>query len=332
MLCRPLLLVGLIVTLEAAVGTATEPLSASPESRALAYLAQEVPRWSRENRCFSCHNNGDAARALYAGIASGFRIAPDTLADTTAWLNRADRWEHNGGEGDFSDKRLARIQFTVAAAAASRAEQAIDRARLTQAATLIIHDQAPDGSWPIEGENEPGSPIAYSRSLATALVRESLQTIDPTRYRESIARAECWLIDRPIKSVTDASVMLITCASLTSSRISERHARSLALLHRGQSEEGGWGPFVNSPPEPFDTAIVLIALAGLRTRPEAAGLAARGRAFLVARQQEDGSWIETTRPPNAQSYAQRVSTTAWAALALLASRPTLVPGVGDPKR
>ena len=34
-------------------------------------------------------------------------------------------------------------------------------------------------------------------------------------------------------------------------------------------------------------------------------------------QEADGSWPETTRPPGADSYAQRISTTGWALLALL---------------
>jgi hypothetical protein len=47
---------------------------------------------------------------------------------------------------------------------------------------------------------------------------------------------------------------------------------------------------------------------------------ARGRAYLVANQNPDGSWAETTRPAGAESYAQRLSTTGWATLALLATR------------
>jgi hypothetical protein len=46
----------------------------------------------------------------------------------------------------------------------------------------------------------------------------------------------------------------------------------------------------------------------------------RGRAFLIATQNLDGSWPETTRPAGAESYAQRLSTTGWATLALLATR------------
>jgi hypothetical protein len=57
---------------------------------------------------------------------------------------------------------------------------------------------------------------------------------------------------------------------------------------------------------------------------DAAGRAAaiaRGRAFLVEQQEEDGSWPETTRPTGQVSYAQRISTAARATLALLATIP-----------
>ena len=96
--------------------------------------------------------------------------------------------------------------------------------------------------------------------------------------------------------------------------------RCLARLRKGQSDDGGWGPFVTSPPENFDTALALIALARAGNPSETRDLIARGRGFLIAHQQPDGSWIETTRPPGAESYAQRISTSAWAAMALLATR------------
>ena len=86
---------------------------------------------------------------------------------------------------------------------------------------------------------------------------------------------------------------------------------------------------MTSQSEPFDTALALLALAGVRnvealsTSPysdrDLAGAIQRAREYLVGAQNPNGSWPETTRPPNGESYAQRISTTAWSLLALLES-------------
>ena len=49
-----------------------------------AFLATEVPRWSRENHCYSCHNNGDSARALLAAKKRGLILPEDALRGTPA--------------------------------------------------------------------------------------------------------------------------------------------------------------------------------------------------------------------------------------------------------
>ena len=103
----------------------------------------------------------------------------------------------------------------------------------------------------------------------------------------------------------------------------------LSILRNGQSPAGGWGPYVTAAPQVFDTAMAVLALslAGSRAAPRAIGVSAgriegsdreRARAYLVSQQRPDGSWPETTRPANQESYAQRISTTGWAMLALLA--------------
>ena len=94
----------------------------------------------------------------------------------------------------------------------------------------------------------------------------------------------------------------------------------LKLTRTTQTSDGGWGPYPDSPPEVFDTAVALLALAELRREPGVDDLIRRGRIFLIAEQNPDGSWPATTRPSGADSYAQRLSTTGWATLALLATR------------
>ena len=291
------------------------------EARALAYLAREVPRWSAEHRCFSCHNNGDAARALYAAARLGRPVPPAATADTDGWLARPEGWDRNGGDGPFSDKVLARVQFASALAAAVTSGRVRDRGALDRAASRLADDQAVDGSWPVDEQGRVGSPATYGRPLAAWSAREALHAADPARFRARIDRADAWLRRLEPANIPDASALLLALAvdrdRDESPAVAGRRANALDLLRRGQSTEGGWGPFAQSPPEAFDTALALLALDRHRDRPGVAAMIARGRAYLVAAQQDDGSWTETTRPANAESYAQRLSTAGWATLALL---------------
>jgi hypothetical protein len=286
----------------------------TPETRALAYLAREVPRWEPANGCYSCHHNGDAARALFTASRLGFAVPPEALGDTTRWLVRPDGWEQNGGEGPFSDKRLARVQFAAALRAAVGSGVVVERTALRRAAEQLARDQSGDGSWPIEGGDELGSPVTYGRALVTALAREVLHEADPRLYRAPVARADRWLADLPVRNVPDAVAVLLVHDAATG----PGH-RALDWLRRAQGPDGGWGPFAGSPPEPFDTALALLALQ--RASPAVSQSAIdRGRAALIAGQLADGSWPETTRPPGAESYAQRLSTTAWATLAMISTQ------------
>ncbi|MBL0159942.1 MAG: hypothetical protein IPP47_23060 [Bryobacterales bacterium] len=85
--------------------------------------------------------------------------------------------------------------------------------------------------------------------------------------------------------------------------------RCAGVLAAGADIGRGWGEYPGTPAQVFDTAVAVIALRG----------DARGRAWLLARQQPEGGWAETTRPPGSQSYAQHISTTAWALMALCGS-------------
>jgi Squalene-hopene cyclase C-terminal domain len=300
------------------VGGLAEP--PTPEAQAVAYLSREVPRWSRENHCYSCHNNGDAARALYRASRAGIDVPQKSLEETTRWLTRPSDWDHNGGDGPFSDKVLARVVFTTSLQTAVATKWIDDRSVLIRAAERLVLDQADDGSWSGEGDDGTGSPASYGRPLATWLARDSLSSADKRRFHAAIEKADGWLARQKIVTVAGASVALMATVKSTAAGGNDRSRQGLELLRRGQSDDGGWGPHVSSPPEPFDTAIALLALANAERSPEVRAMIARGRAFLVAQQQQDGSWIETTRPPGDVSYAQRISTTGWATLALLATR------------
>jgi hypothetical protein len=299
---------------------AAPPAALAPEERALAYLGREVPRWARENRCYSCHNNGDAARALYTAVRLGRPVPPAALADTTAWLARPGGWDRNGGQGSFSDKKLARLQFAAALAEAGAAGLVKDDRALAEAARLVADLQDKDGPWVVVSSGTLGSPTTHGNALATSLARATLQRADARRYRGAVAKADRWLRAAPVETVLDAAAVLLALGKADDAGASAQRRRCLERLRKGESRGGGWGPYVSSSPEVFDTAVVLLALAGQEQTAEVRAWSRRGRAYLLAAQEKDGSWAETTRPSGAESYAQRVSTSAWATLALLATK------------
>ena len=140
---------------DATTGSTDSQAARAPEARALAYLAREVPQWSPNNKCFSCHNNGDGARALYTAAGMTYRVDAKVLADTTRWLAHPEGWKDNGGDGEFSDKTLAAIQFGSALVMAVQSEAVKTKTPLVTAADVVAKNQQQDGSW-CQPKRHPG--------------------------------------------------------------------------------------------------------------------------------------------------------------------------------
>jgi hypothetical protein len=284
----------------------------TPESRAVAFLSREVPAWPVANKCFSCHNSGDGVRALLAARRAGHSLEPNVLESSLRFLSRPEDWKYSGPEGPFSDRKLAAIQFAHALSSSAGGAEPLRRA-----ADLVRGFQETDGSWAVDTGGLPGSPVTYGRTLATTVARRILARAG---LDEPAARAGTWLRDRKPETPLDAAALLLDNPS---------RSDAFDLLRRSQGPHGGWGPYVVSPPESFDTAVAILALSNV---PRADVMILRGRQYLASQQLPDGSWPETVRPPGAESYAQRISTTAWALLALLQTQREAGSERGIPSR
>lgn len=139
-------------------------------------------------------------------------------------------------------------------------------------------------------------------------------------HKEKVRRARGWLMQREGRNTVTAAAGLIALAGDNSDRAHVKKGVWRRLLLEGQGSTGGWGPYSQSPAETFDTALALIALA-LEEQRESVEARKRGREFLMKEQQRDGGWPATTRPTGGESYAQRISTTAWALIGLLEHGP-----------
>jgi squalene cyclase len=291
--------------------------------RAVAYLAKEVPAWRAENGCFSCHNNGDGARVLYLARRWGRRVDEGLLAETAAWLRKPEAWAAAGRqEAGDSGEKLAAIQFSAALAESLRGQKKRGREdedgkRLIQAADLVATAQEDDGGWIVTAKGSLGAPVTYGSYLAAAMALDVMKATGDPQFQQPIEKAEAWLRRQKPQSTLDAAATLLALAGAEDRAAVEQKRRCLELLRAAQQDSGGWGPYANAPPEPFDTALALIALAADSNEAATREMIQRGREHLLAAQLDGGSWPETTRPAGAASYAQHISTTAWALQALL---------------
>ena len=221
---------------------------------------------------------------------------------------------------------MAGAQFAGALAIAVDQQRA-PRTAIREAATLLAADQKDDGSWQLDSSQSIGSPTTYGTTVATWLARRSLLAATDEQFAAAIARADQWLRAASVATVLDASAVVLGLDRSHDPAAITQRAKALDTIRRGQAQNGGWGPYVTSAPEVFDTALALLALNAVRqdrlASPNQADLdaiIARGRSFLLSQQAPDGSWPETTRPSNQESYAQRISTTGWALLAIIETK------------
>ena len=201
---------------------------ADPEHRALAFLIREVPAWSPEHKCYSCHNNGDGARVLYTAHRLGFKVPAEALADTTAWLLRPHTWDKNGGDGPFSDKKQARIQFAATLVEAVEVGLVKDDKALRKAAELVAEHQEKDGAWQVEAPGSVGSPTTYGAALATYYAASTLRKADAKQYGAALARADRWFRALPVKTVPDAVGVLFALDGENDAEAKTQRERCLA--------------------------------------------------------------------------------------------------------
>ena len=286
-------------------------------ARGVKYLSVEVPKWRAEHPCYSCHNNGDAARALIVASAKGFDVG-GSVGDTVFFLRHPERWNQNKAAEGFDDKQLARVQFASALAVA-HAHGRATREDLERAASMLIADQKPDGSWTLDQSQSIASPATYGTIIATWSARAALGASGFRAAIPAIERADKWIRALKPQNVIDCAAVILALDRGSDPVAAELRRGCVAMLQQGQSRDGGWGPYVTAAPQVFDTAMAVQALV-LLDRPDFTDAIAKGKAYLISQQRPDGSWPETTRPADQESYAQRISTTGWALLALLSGR------------
>lgn len=174
------------------LATAASPQAqapATPDAKAVGFLLKEAPAWRAGKGCASCHHNGDAARALFMAAHRGHDVG-EALKDTRAFLEAPAGWASD--QGHEADDALRRLQFAAALAAAG--ERDLNPAPpLVEAATIILADQMPDGSWVPDASDGPGSPVTWGTAVATWMSRSTLVASGRGPDDFAVVQTDRWL-------------------------------------------------------------------------------------------------------------------------------------------
>ena len=227
---------------------------------------------------------------------------------------------------------LTRALIGAAAAALLAAidfGEVTDWEAMAEAARKVAAVQGSDGAWHVEPQNPIGSPATYGTTLATYMAWRTLVVSGQRQWNDAILKAESWLNQVRPDNLPNAAVLLLWSAQRRDATGSTLKVEALGAIASAQTRDGGWGPYKDSPPEVFDTALAILALHEMRDRPEVWDMIDRGRMFLHGQQLQNGSWPATTRPSGGESYAQQISTTGWATLALMRTGKRVVAGRED---
>jgi hypothetical protein len=259
----------------------------------------------------------------------GYPIAPNTLTETAKWakerLERIDK--PRDPRPGWKMVNTPALYLALLAQAVPK-QEVVSAEELKQIAGHLLRHQEEDGSWAwssAPAKNRP-PPVFESDEVATLLAYLALGPqvpADPTEksaVRDSREKAAAWLAKvKPSDSTQAAALRLLVKVRAGESGKSLEEAID-ALLRR-QHKDGGWGQLADRPSDAYATGQVLyvLNLAGVKNdRAEVA----RGVAFLVASQKEDGSWLMTPRGhPDATPSNNPVPITyfgsAWGTLGLM---------------
>lgn len=294
-------------------------------TNATQYLEKEALSWQPDNACFSCHNNGDATRVLLEISETTRQFKDSRWNESLEWLDTPEKWKKASPTEVALSPALAIIQFGNAMLAAQQIGLLpVNDSRFRSAAILTIESQHADGYWEIEPPGHLGSPGTYGNPLGTAMALRILKNSKVSKAGTAIQKSMEWITKMSLKSTIDlAAGIQILKNSDTSERLA-LVAQWRATLIQQQNDNGSWGPYASRFGEAFDTAVALLTLTPfLPSHPDYRRPLELGRSFLANTQEPSGGWTETTRPAGGTSYAQHISTSAWALSALTAVSSTL---------
>jgi hypothetical protein len=299
--------------------------------KALEFMTKDAAKWRQERGCATCHHGTMTVWALSEAKAQGYAVGAETLDDTVAWTK--DRFVSK-----LSKPRDSRPGWSLVSVPAiylglmSQSLPILSRDEINTVAVHLERHQEEDGAWLTPPPTNGAPPTWESRetlALLALLAWEPHVSADPAAAAAASAsrnKATAWLSGTTPTDTTQATALRLVLDVRTGQPAPQLQQRIDQLLSR-QNSDGGWSQLKDLSSDAYATGQTLWALsfAGVKNDRSEIG---RAVSFLIANQQQDGSWPMTPRShPGIDATRKRNPVpityfgSAWATLGLVRSVP-----------
>lgn len=294
--------------------------------RGLAVMQRGAKEYPSHQTCFACHHQTMALLSMRTARESGLKCDEDlfgeqrqfTRANFTERKERLSKGEHVGGRAATVSYGLWTLDI-----AGDKPDE------LSEAmTTYLLSVQQPDGRWKPQSIRPPLETSNVSCTVLSAAGIKRCQTeSQKERAAEAITKAKAWLASASLDDQEDLNFALWGEKLLDGSqdRIADLRKRILSARH----PDGGWSQLPTMKSDAYSTGQTLYILAetGLPTSHE---VFRSGVAFLLATQEEGGSWhvVSRSKPiqpwfdngdPHDKDQFISIAATGWATTALARS-------------
>lgn len=293
--------------------------------RALPLIESSAAQTLKARDCFTCHHGAHAAMAQNEAWTRGFRLAKNGLEEQLAraykeMVEEQPRFKKGFSVSNTADGPGHALWMLQVAG--------WERDAVTEGAVeFFLGQQQAQGNWETAPARSPtvGSPFTVTFLALRALKHYGKEE----QVRESVARAEAWLLKTPAEDTEDR-VYRLRALSLLEKR--EEMEAEAAKLMAEQRKDGGWGQMKFLDSDAYATGTVLAALVDTGAIAIASPIYQAGAGYLVREQKADGTWHVKKRTrmvqpmfdsgfPHEQDQFISYSASCWATYALLKAMP-----------